>query len=55
MTLPSSKDVLGWTILAGAAAWMLAHKLEIPPLATLAVGALVMALVYLPVNFRKPR
>jgi O-antigen/teichoic acid export membrane protein len=44
---------LAWTILAGAAAWMLAHKLEIPPIARLAVGAAAMVLIYLPVNYRR--
>jgi O-antigen/teichoic acid export membrane protein len=46
---------LAWTVLAAAAAWLLVDKLlsESHALLQVAAGAAAMALVYLPVNYRR--
>jgi O-antigen/teichoic acid export membrane protein len=46
---------LGWTVAVAAIAWLFVHRLlpESHALVNLAVGATVMAAIYLPVNFKR--
>ena len=44
---------LAWTVLASASAWVLVQQIEMHSIVRLAAGAAAMALVYLPMNYRR--